>query len=334
MAISKWQLALATSATCALFVAPFAEASTYIVQSGDSLYQIAKKHNITVDDLKAWNSLSSDKITVNQHLIVAHESKATTKSNTNTVTVTPTIIQPTASGSTIKTYRVTKGDTLSKIAKRERTTVAKLKQWNNLSSDLIKIGQLLIVKKDSKTTSVALSNSSHSTSGSIANVGQVPNNKEQAPSEQNSVDTMIKNQLAKEKTITKSPSAANIAKYAKVIETAKSLIGVPYVFGGNTPNGFDCSGFISYVYNEAGIQNIRRTSLNYFLKDTTVVSNPVPGDLVFFKNTYIPTISHMGIYLGNGEMIHAGSKGIEITKLSYNYWNDRQVAFKRFNNVK
>lgn len=335
MAISKWQLAIAASATCAVLVAPFAEASTYVVQPGDSLYKIAKKHNITVNDLKAWNSLSSNKLHVKQSLIVAKDQIATIDSKTTADKASSTVVKPTSTGSKLKTYRVVKGDTLSKIAKKQRTTVAKLKEWNNLSSDLIKIGQVLIVKKDSSINSSSIngSDSANDLTGQAPDQNSSPS-EQPAVSAPNSVDAMIKTQLAKEKTITKSPSATNVAKYNKVVEIAKSFIGVPYVFGGNSPSGFDCSGFISYVYNEAGIQNTRRSALNYFLQDTTAVKTPVPGDLVFFKNTYIETVSHIGIYLGNGEMIHAGSKGIEVTKLSYQYWNDRQVAFKRFNTVK
>lgn len=314
MAISKWQMALAASATCTLFVAPFAEASTYVVQSGDSLYKIAKKHNITVADLKAWNKLSSDRLDVNQSLVVAKNDTPVLESDKVQV------IPPTATGSKLKTYRVVKGDTLSKIATKQGTTVAKLKEWNNLTSDLIKIGQVLIVKKDATVESSSLNSST----------SKAPTDSAQL----STVDAMIQNQLAKETAISKVPSALNQKKYKQVIDIAKSYIGVPYVFGGNTPSGFDCSGFIAYVYNAAGIKNTRQSSLNYFLNATTKVTNPVPGDLVFFKNTYIETISHMGIYLGNGEMIHAGSNGIEITKLSYNYWSERQVAFKRFNNVK
>lgn len=337
MGISKWQLALAASITCAILVAPFAEASTYVVQSGDSLYKIAKKHNITVNDLKEWNNLNSSNLYVNQQLLVA---KKEANSNLDIPNAGTSIIPPTSTASKLKTYRIVKGDTLSKIARNHSTTVAKLKEWNNLSSDLIKIGQVLIVNKESTINSNVINGPTNAgnSNNSNSNIELSPNNNgavsDQIPGiEKNEIDEMIKAQLAKEKAITKSPSAASLAQYDKLIEVAKSFIGVPYVFGGNSPSGFDCSGFISYVYNEAGIKNTRRSSLDYFLKDTTVVTNPVPGDLIFFKNTYIATISHMGIYLGNGEMIHAGSKGIEITKLSYKYWNDRQVAFKRFNNV-
>ena len=69
------------------------------------------------------------------------------------------------------------------------------------------------------------------------------------------------------------------------------------------------------------------------MNDTTVVSNPMPGDVVFFKNTYKSGISHMGIYLGDGTFIHAGDNGVEQSNINYSYWKDRFVAFKRFNEV-
>ena len=69
----------------------------------------------------------------------------------------------------------------------------------------------------------------------------------------------------------------------------------------------------------------------YFEEDTIKVKNPLPGDVVFFKNTIIPTISHMGIYIGNDEFIHAGTNGIAIANLNTKYWSERFVAFKRLN---
>ena len=328
MSFSKWKFAIAMSIGCAVFVAPSAEASTYVVQSGDSLYKIAQKFNITIDQLKQWNNLSTDKLFVNQTLIVASPGQS------NTVIPNESIghISPDTVSSKLKTYRVVSGDTLSKIASRNNTTVKKLKEWNGIQSDLIKVGQVLIVQKQSLINSVPLGSIGTSTDLPTNNGGNTSNNSGSNAS--NEIDAMIEKQLSSETMIYSKPSAANLAKYEKLLNLSKTFMGVPYVFGGNTPAGFDCSGFISYVYNQVGIKNQRRTSLDYFLKDTTIVKEPVPGDLVFFKNTYIPTISHMGIYIGNGEMIHAGSKGIEVTKLSYKYWSDRFVAFKRLKAVK
>jgi peptidoglycan endopeptidase LytE len=127
-----------------------------------------------------------------------------------------------------------------------------------------------------------------------------------------------------------------ITSPAAVIDEAKplssSLEGIPYVYGGNTMVGFDCSGFINFVHLQAGLKITRLSSADYFAQ-SAIVSNPVVGDLVFFENTYKEGISHMGIYLGNNEFIHAGSKGVEVANLESNYWKGHFVSFKRFYSV-
>ncbi|UOY91085.1 NlpC/P60 family protein [Ectobacillus sp. JY-23] len=98
-----------------------------------------------------------------------------------------------------------------------------------------------------------------------------------------------------------------------VVAKAQQYLGVPYVFGGASPRGFDCSGFISYIYGGG-----RKTAAGYYAS-ATKISTPQPGDLVFFANTYKPGISHIGIYVGNGQMIHASDKGIAYSSLSSSY---------------
>lgn len=109
----------------------------------------------------------------------------------------------------------------------------------------------------------------------------------------------------------------------KVISYAKEFIGVKYLYGGMSPNGFDCSGFTSYVYKAFGI-NLPRTASGQAGTGLSVSKdNLVPGDLVFFE-TYTKGISHVGIYVGNGQFIHASSsKGITITSLSDSYYLPR-----------
>ncbi|MBU9713716.1 peptidoglycan-binding protein [Evansella tamaricis] len=114
-----------------------------------------------------------------------------------------------------------------------------------------------------------------------------------------------------------------------VINTGKSLIGTPYVWAGSTPAGFDCSGFLQYVFAQHGI-SIPRTVATIH-SATTRVSTPQVGDLVFFE-TYAPGPSHAGIYLGNGEFLHAGSStGVTITKMSNSYWSQRYLGAGRIN---
>ncbi len=94
----------------------------------------------------------------------------------------------------------------------------------------------------------------------------------------------------------------------KLIELAKKYIGVPYVWGGSSPSGFDCSGFTSYVYREALGKEIGRTSYNQIGngKKVTFADAKVGDVLVFFG------VSHVGIYLGNGEFIHAPKPGDQV----------------------
>ncbi|MGB2991683.1 MAG: cell wall-binding repeat-containing protein [Paenisporosarcina sp.] len=115
----------------------------------------------------------------------------------------------------------------------------------------------------------------------------------------------------------------------KLVAKAKQYLGTPYVFGGTTPSGFDCSGYIYYVHNAAGIK-LTRTNTSGYYSMTTKVSSPQPGDLVFFSNTYKAGISHMGIYIGNGSFIHAGGDKVQINKVTDYYWKDKFTSYNRF----
>ncbi|ULT59970.1 C40 family peptidase [Neobacillus drentensis] len=117
---------------------------------------------------------------------------------------------------------------------------------------------------------------------------------------------------------------------AQIVSIAKSLIGVPYVWGGSTASGFDCSGFIYYVANKAG-KSLPRTSAAGYYDRTYYVNSPKAGDIVFFENTYKQGISHLGIYLNDNQFIHADEKhGIMISNLNSPYYTAHFAAFKRF----
>ena len=125
-------------------------------------------------------------------------------------------------------------------------------------------------------------------------------------------------------------SNSGSATAAAVIATAKKYIGVPYVWGGSSPSGFDCSGFVQYVFQQHGIQLNRTASTQYQHGTYVSRSNLQPGDLVFFQDTYTTGISHLGIYIGNGEFIHASSsKGVTISQLSNSYWNSHYYGARR-----
>src|SRR5699024_4359826 len=119
-----------------------------------------------------------------------------------------------------------------------------------------------------------------------------------------------------------------------VVSTAQSLVGSPYVKAGETPAGFDSSGFINYVFEQEGV-NLHRTHQAMWDNDGVHVSEPSVGDVVFFKNTYNSPngpVTHSGIYIGNGQMIHAGTPetGVEYENMELDFWKDRYIGAKSF----
>jgi len=119
---------------------------------------------------------------------------------------------------------------------------------------------------------------------------------------------------------------------AALLEEAMKHLGKPYVYGASGPNSFDCSGFVSYVLNQSGVRSFPRTNVRGLWAMTNPVSpgNAQPGDLIFFHSTYsTPSpVTHVGIYLGNGQMIHAG-KPVNITSINTNYWQNHFFGFGR-----
>jgi peptidoglycan DL-endopeptidase CwlO len=116
----------------------------------------------------------------------------------------------------------------------------------------------------------------------------------------------------------------------KVADIAKQYIGVPYKWGGTSPSGFDCSGFILYVYNKVGVKLPHGSASQYQQGTSVSKSNLQPGDLVFFKNTYKAGISHTGIYIGNNKFISAANDGVQIDSINDPYyWGAKYAGAKR-----
>ena len=268
-----------------------APSKTYTVVSGDTLSQIAVQNGISLSDLMSWNGLTS-------HLIYpGNVLKVSTPGTTAGQGQAPTVSVQTASPSTPTysiNYTITPGDTLSKIARQFGTTVTDLKLVNNLTSDLIYVGRTLKVTSTQATSNVV----AQPTVKTVAPINVTPVN---------------------------NPTSSSDA----IVNAAKAVLGAPYVWGGTTPAGFDCSGFVFYVYNQAG-KPLTRLSADGYYNRSYYVSTPEPGDLLFFENTYKAGISHVGIYLGGNQFIQADSDGVKITDINTPYYKQHFDGFKRF----
>lgn len=120
----------------------------------------------------------------------------------------------------------------------------------------------------------------------------------------------------------------NIARQ-RIVNTAKQYIGAPYVWGGTSPKGFDCSGFVQFVFAKHDVSLPRTSSQQWGVGSWVSRENLRPGDLVFF-NTNGQGVSHVGIYIGNGQFIHSSSsRGIMISELSNRYWAPRYIGAKQ-----
>ena len=124
-----------------------------------------------------------------------------------------------------------------------------------------------------------------------------------------------------------------VQKDQLVVNIAESYIGTPYVWGGNSPEngGFDCSGYTQYVFKQAGY-SLYRISRDQATQGTYVSqANLSPGDLVFFSLNDTGTVSHVGIYIGNGQMIHCPKTGdvVKIVNINTSYWQSHYYTARR-----
>ncbi|KAF1341405.1 Peptidoglycan endopeptidase LytF [Bacillus subtilis] len=313
---------------------------TYKVQLGDSLWKIANKVNMSIAELKVLNNLKSDTIYVNQ-VLKTKSSGSDTSSKDNSSKSNQT--------SATTKYTVKSGDSLWKIANNYNLTVQQIRNINNLKSDVLYVGQVLkLTGKASSGSSSSSSSSSNASSGTTTTytvksgdslwvIAQKFNVTAQRIREKNNLKTDVlqvgqKLVISGKASSSSSSGSSNTtsstsAKINTMISAAKAQLGVPYRWGGTTPSGFDCSGFIYYVLNK--VTSVSRLTAAGYWNTMKSVSQPAVGDFVFFT-TYKAGPSHVGIYLGNGEFINANDSGVVISNMNNSYWKQRYLGAKRY----
>ena len=252
---------------------------------------------------------------------------------------TPVQAAPISSGSS---YTVKAGDTLAGIAQRAGTTVAALAAANHISDpNVILVGQVLALKgpasssaapvqaapissgssytikagdtlaaiaQRSGTTVAALAAANHISDPNVIFVGQVLNTGGATSS------------AVPVSSSTSAPRpAVSSSKGATAVGTALAQVGVPYLYGGASPGGFDCSGLIMYAWATAGVSLPHNSVAQYQATTRVSASELQPGDIVFYDNSGGPQPGHNAMYIGNGQVVAANHSGTLIQTQSITY---------------
>ena len=249
-------------------------------------------------------------------------------------------------------YVVQAGDTLWKISSTYGVSIDQIKKLNGLSSDFLNIGQKLILTGNTNQTAVAVPAPAANIATTANTAVYVVKSGDSLWAIANKLGTSVENikainglssdnlQIGQTLKIGSSAVATNTPSVSRsgdnvsgtrLVEDAAQYLGTPYRYGGSSPGGFDCSGFTSYIFGRAGISLPRTAAGQYSVGTAVAQSDLQPGDLVFFAGGG-SGIDHVGIYAGNGQMIHSSSPrsgGVIYTPLSSSYYANSYVGARR-----
>lgn len=291
---------------------------TYKTVKGDDFWKISGKYDVPLQQLMDWNSDVSDvrKLPIGKTLIVGKN------------TVNKTVYYRDNTNHNYETYTVKSGDNLWRISQNYHTTVDDLMKLNNFNSNyMLHPGDQIKVKDTQSTSEHDLTDAEKSQADADAL------NKAKALYSADQAKAAVAASASQQQTTTAQPQQTNASTDAtisydktnvsqqrqQVIALASKEIGVPYVWGGTTPSGFDCSGLTQYVFKNALNMDITRTTYTQQNVGTRIpVSQARPGDLYFWSDggsTY-----HVGIAIGNGQYIAAPRPGETVHVQSIQYF--------------
>jgi LysM repeat protein len=349
-------LLLPFTVTTAEAKTPSAVSHVHVVKQGDSLYEIARLHGLTVNELKRLNGLSSSRLKIGQKLALDRAAapplpKDAYRSSSKKAATVAT------GGKSV--HVVKKGDSLHTIGQRHGLSVAQLRQLNDLRSDKLRIGQKLKLSDADNRTDVANAPGSGKTSSrnaveqhvvkkgetlsTIARRYHVTVNELKRLNGLRSANLKIGQRLAladpyENRSPLLLPGDSSDDEVLEMAYTAGSeleqaafnFLSTPYRFGGNSRKGIDCSAFVQQVFREVDVNLPRSAREQYRVGEKIERDDMQKGDLIFFR-TYAKFPSHVGIYLGDGKMIHASSRSrrVVVTSIDHPYYRKRFIGAKR-----
>lgn len=283
---------------------------THVARKSESLHSIARKYHVTVDELKSVNNLTGPHISQGARLIIP--SHAVTQGKKAKV------------AEKAQAYKVAKGDTLPRIAKKTGIKMAELRRLNGLKGNKVKPGQVLALHDAAPVADEAPRLATVANRLELIN-RDLLNEQELSDSLAELTDIEVDRPVDLAKKL-----EDNGSEITKLKKSAYSFLGARYRFGGNSRNALDCSSFVQQVFREQKV-SLPRTAREQFYVGTEVVRGDLrKGDLVFFQ-TYASFPSHVGIYLGNRKMIHASSRDhrVVISTMDTPYYISRFLGARR-----
>ena len=294
----------------------------YTVKKGDTLWKIARRHKLTLSEIRKLNNMKKKDVIHKGMKLVVQKTEYVEKE-------------------VKKYYTVKKGDTLWKIARRHKLTLSEIRKLNNIKKkDVIHKGMKLVV--GSKKTKIAVN---------VAGTGEQERKKKgKVAKSKKEKEKRSRIASAKKKSLKKKSKKRNSAmdtlkgktgdRYTRasrnIIRTAKRYLGKRYVWGAEGPNQFDCSGFTQYVMRKSkGVKIPRISRRQAYYGKYVSRKNLRPGDLIFFDTSRRRRgyVNHVGIYIGNNKFIHASSARhrVVITSLDRPFYKARFKWGRRIN---
>lgn len=291
---------VAVCATLSIPCVSLASTSAYTVHSGQSLWGIAQSHGTSVQEIMRLNHLHSMSLAVGQALVLPSG-------------VGPSKVVPSGASHVNPPSKPNTKPTTPSSKSHPSKTVS---QGSNVYATVHSGDTLSALAHHYHVSLSGLEKWNGLTSKSVLHIGQ-----HLKVGETSGVDSSLSG---------RSGGVAGLGGDvfgSKLADFAQQFVGTPYQWGGRSAHGFDCSGFVQYVFGHFGIA-LPRTSYDMFGVGSAVSqSDLMPGDLIF-SDTYGGGASHVGIYLGGGKFISAESGGVAIASLSQSYWARHYVGAK------
>lgn len=266
--------------------AAHANSSMYVVSAGDTLTKIAREHQTTVGQLMQVNKLNTDRLSIGQTLTISGTSPID-----QTATSIPLDIVPTTDdGTPVPPTQIMAGQKARVVV--DVLNVRKSPSLEGKILGKLSFGSVVaVIDTGSEWTKIQYGDEEAFVASSF--LGSLLNT---APEWSSEVDS---------------------ASLKRLESLVQPLLKTPYVLGGTTPNGFDCSGFTSYVFNQLGV-TLPRTSEEQFGGGRSIpLDEAQPGDLLFYDSLGKGHVSHVAIYLGDGEIVHANGDDVRYGKMEY-----------------